>query len=668
MPDDVPVQYLHKINLLSTAMKIRTSVLLLLTGIIILVSNIETIFPQISDTQDKFPVTLDSDTLFFITEGMGIFTADKRADEITAKLNLLYKNEALVFDSIKILKKNNYLLLDFNGDPLMAVIQADADQTGVTDSVLAENYRTIIINKLNETREVYSQKNLIKNGLLTLLYLGLLLGFIWITSKIFPLIYSRIEKLEYNRIKNFKVKDRILISAEAVNKTILILLKGFSFALSLFAVYLFITNTIELWPLTRKLNIQPVIKSIALVIFYSSLFYAVIKSLNSLVKLNINKYDSWKGTRIKSISIKTVELLPVDRIIDFLKLLTKAARFALTAIIFYTYLTIIFSLFSFSETWAATLLAYVLNPLNAVWTSLLNFLPNLFFIIVLVFVFYYLIKGVKFFFLEISKGTLIFSNFHREWAIPTYKIVRFLILVLAAIVIFPYLPGSDSPFFQGISVFLGILFSLGSSSAIANMVAGIVLTYMRPFKIGDRVKIADTMGDVIERTLLVTRVRTVKNVDITIPNAMVLGSHIINYSSSADEKGLILHTTLTIGYDVPWKKVHELLLSAAGETELVLKEPKPFVLQTSLNDFYVSYELNVYTNNSQEMYDIYSNLHSRIHDKFDESGVEIMSPHFSALRDGNKSTIPQDYLPKEYHPAQPGLFGTLFGSKPEKKE
>jgi small-conductance mechanosensitive channel len=509
---------------------------------------------------------------------------------------------------------------------------------------------------------------LIKNGLLTLLYLGLLLGFIWITSKIFPLIYSRIEKLEYNRIRNFKVKDRILISAEAVNKTILIFLKGFSFALSLFAVYLFITNTIELWPLTRKLNIQPVIKSIALVIFYSSLFYAVIKSLNSLVKLNINKYDSWKGTRIKSISIKTVELLPVDRIIDFLKLLTKAARFALTAIIFYTYLTIIFSLFSFSETWAATLLAYVLNPLNAVWTSLLNFLPNLFFIIVLVFVFYYLIKGVKFFFLEISKGTLIFSNFHREWAIPTYKIVRFLILVLAAIVIFPYLPGSDSPFFQGISVFLGILFSLGSSSAIANMVAGIVLTYMRPFKIGDRVKIADTMGDVIERTLLVTRVRTVKNVDITIPNAMVLGSHIINYSSSADEKGLILHTTLTIGYDVPWKKVHELLLSAAGETDFVLKEPKPFVLQTSLNDFYVSYELNVYTNNSQGMSDIYSNLHSRIHDKFDESGVEIMSPHFSALRDGNKSTIPQDYLPKEYHPAQPGLFGTLFGSKPEKKE
>jgi small-conductance mechanosensitive channel len=626
-------------------------------------------FSQGKDTsQNKYPVVLDSDTLFYISTGIGTFSAEKRAGEISAKLNSLYKNEALIFDSISVMEKDNHYLLQLYNDPIMAVIKPDAIEAGVPDSVLAESYRGIIVHKLNEAKHLYSQKSMINNGLYTLLYLGLFILFIWLSNKLFPKLYEKIEKLESPRIKNIRFRDKDIIITSTIKKVLLVLAKVFSFALTLFAFYLFITKTIELWPYTRKLDIQPVIKSIVLFIFYSALFYAVIKSLNSLVKLNINKYDSWKGTRIKSIRIKTIELLPVERLIDFLKLLTKFARFAVTAIIFYTYLTIVFSLFTFSETWASTLLHYVLNPLNAVWTSFLNFLPNLFFIIVLVFVFHYLIKAVKFFFLEMDKGTLVFPGFHKDWAMPTYKIVRFLIMVLGAIVIFPYLPGSNSPFFQGISVFLGILFSLGSSSAIANMVAGIVLTYMRPFKINDRVKIADTMGDVIERTLLVTRVRTIKNVDITVPNAMVLGSHIINYSSSAQEKGLILHTSVTIGYDVPWPKVQALLISAAEETSNVLKEPKPFVLQTSLSDFYVEYELNVYTNESRAMSSIYSELHSKIHDKFDEAGVEIMSPHYSALRDGNKATVPDKYLPKETPAQMPGLFGNLFGTKPSKED
>lgn len=201
------------------------------------------------------------------------------------------------------------------------------------------------------------------------------------------------------------------------------------------------------------------------------------------------------------------------------------------------------------------------------------------------------------------------------------------------------------------------------------MVSGVVITYMRPFRIGDRVKIADTTGDVVEKTLLVTRIRTTKNVDITIPNAMVLGSHIINFSSSANEKGLILHTTVTIGYDVPWNKVHELLISASNETEHILKEPKPFVLQTSLDDFYVSYELNAYTNEPGKMARIYSQLHSKIQDKFNEAGVEIMSPHYGAMRDGNQTTIPENYLPKTYEPPAFKIFGVnVFGNQKKGEE
>ncbi|MDH5626397.1 MAG: mechanosensitive ion channel family protein, partial [Nitrospira sp.] len=228
---------------------------------------------------------------------------------------------------------------------------------------------------------------------------------------------------------------------------------------------------------------------------------------------------------------------------------------------------------------------------------------------------------------------------------------RFLVIVFAAIACFPYIPGSQSEGFRGISVFLGLLISLGSAAAIGNIIAGVVLTYMRPFQVGDRVKIADTTGDVMEKTLLVTRVRTIKNVDVTIPNAMVLGSHLINFSSSAKNLGLILHTSVTIGYDAPWKTVHELLVSAARATTHILQKPEPFVLQTSLNDFYVTYEINAYTDQANLMAAIYADLHQNIQDKFNEAGVEIMSPHYTQLRDGNKTAIPDQYLPKTYRPS-----------------
>ncbi len=183
---------------------------------------------------------------------------------------------------------------------------------------------------------------------------------------------------------------------------------------------------------------------------------------------------------------------------------------------------------------------------------------------------------------------------------------------------------------------------------MGNIVAGIVLTYTRAFLIGDRVQIANTIGDVIDKGLLVTRIRTIKNVEVAIPNSMVLSSHILNYSLQSQERGLILHTTVTIGYDTPWRLMHETLIKAAIATSDILQEPLPFVLQTSLDDFYVCYELNAYTNQPQEMAGIYSELHQNIQDECNEAGIEIMSPHYGALRDGNSSTIPSDHLPKEY--------------------
>lgn len=604
----------------------------------------------------RYPVVLDSDTILYISAPIGIFTPAQRAEEISKKLRMLAENESMVYDSLTLVKQADFYLLKSGEEPIMTVTSLDAENEGMPDSVLAEMYRGIIVAKLNSTRDVYSRESMTIYAVYSLLYLAGFLFTLLILRKFFFWLYRVIESPGKEQYKTVKLRDKVIISSETTEKFLLVASKGARFLFSLYAFYLYLSSTIQLWPHTRKLDVQPFIKTGLLIILYTALLYALIKGIHYTGKVLILNFRKWKGTKLRPLEVKNYEILSADRMAETLTLLTKVIRFILFLIVLYTYLAIVFSLFSFSRTWADKLFEYVMNPLEKVWFSFLEFLPNLFFIIVLFFVFRYLIKIVKFIFLEIDKGALKVEAFHQDWAMPTFKIVRFMILVLAAIIIFPYLPGSNSPFFQGISVFLGILFSLGSSSAIANMVSGVVLTYMRPFKIGDRVKIADTMGDVVEKTLLVTRVRTVKNVDITIPNSMVLGSHIINFSSSAEEKGLILHTTVTIGYDVPWKQVHSLLLSAAGETDTLLKEPKPFVLQTSLDDFYVSYELNAYTRESGRMAAIYSALHSKIQDKFNEAGVEIMSPHYGAHRDGNQTTIPQDYLPKDYKAPSFNIF------------
>jgi small-conductance mechanosensitive channel len=380
----------------------------------------------------------------------------------------------------------------------------------------------------------------------------------------------------------------------------------------------------------------------------TAVFVGLLWFLGRFFRRGYAAVNSRRGTTLRGLRIRNYEVLSADRIADLLIGFAKLLRIAFTLILAYTYLSVALGFFPWTRGFAGTLLAYVLSPLKTVLRGVLAYLPKGFFVVVIVLVTRYVLKFVRRIFLEIGRGTITFPGFYVEWAEPTYKIVRFLILGFVVVVIFPYLPGSDSPAFKGVSIFLGVLFSLGSTSAIANMVAGMLLTYMRPFKVGDRVQIADTVGDVMEKTLLVTRVRTIKNVLITVPNAMVMSSHIINYSSSADQDGLILHTSVTIGYDAPWKQVHELLIAAARATPGILEKPAPFVLQTSLDDFYVSYEINAYTDDPNRMAAIYSELHQNIQDKFNDAGVEIMSPHYSALRDGNEMAVPRENLPKDY--------------------
>jgi small-conductance mechanosensitive channel len=263
---------------------------------------------------------------------------------------------------------------------------------------------------------------------------------------------------------------------------------------------------------------------------------------------------------------------------------------------------------------------------------------------------YYMIRLLRLIFGEIKGGELKIRGFYPDWAEPTDKLLRILVLAFALIVAFPYLPGAQSSAFRGVSIFLGLLLSLGSSSAVANAIAGVILTYMRSFLVGDWVQIGDTTGEVIEKNMLVTRVLNPKAEIITIPNATVMSGAVKNYSIEARKSGVIFHTTVTIGYDVPWRTVHQLLIQAALATKDVLQQHPPYVLQKGLDDFYVSYELNVYTDAPSLGMRTYSELHQNIQDKFNEAGVEICSPHFAALRDGNTSAIPEQYVKPNYKP------------------
>jgi small-conductance mechanosensitive channel len=392
-----------------------------------------------------------------------------------------------------------------------------------------------------------------------------------------------------------------------------------------------------------------ILEAVAVIVLLIALIWALNKGTR-WAKLKILR--SWES-RMDKLAAQGAPVMYAKRLLPLITGLLRIVRFILIIILIYLALPVLFFIFPASKPIAVQLLSYVVNPFKKILLALLHYIPNLLTIAVIYIVTRYIVKLVKFIANEIAQGAITLNSFYPEWAMPTYNIIRVLLYAFMFVVIFPYLPGSDSKIFQGVTVFLGILFSLGSSSAIANMVSGIVLTYMRPYKVGDRIKVGEATGDVVEKNLLVTRLRTIKNEDITIPNATILSSHTTNYTTVAKTMGLILNTTVTIGYDVPWQTVHNLLITAAEATDGVSSEPKPFVLQTALNDFNVSYQINAYTALSNQMAGVYSRLHQNIQDKFNEAGVEIMSPHYTALRDGNHIQIPENYVPEGY--TKPGF-------------
>ena len=382
------------------------------------------------------------------------------------------------------------------------------------------------------------------------------------------------------------------------------------------------------------------------VLVYLLVLWTLIATTRWLLRL----LESPAAARIKGISIQQSEIFQGARLAALVASIIKGLRILVIAVLTFGALAKAFSFFPWTREHSERLLGYILTPLTSVARAFLNYLPKAFYIFVILMVLHFVLRLIRIIAQEVERGRIRFTGFYPEWVQPTYKIVRVLVYAFGAVIIYPYLPGESSPAFKGISVFIGVLFSLGSTSAVANFVAGIILIYTRGFRVGDWVTIGDNTGEVMQMSMLATHLRTIRNEEITVPNSVVLGTFVTNFSMQAKEQGVVLHTSVTIGYDAPWRTIHKLLIDAALRTQYILHEPPPFVLQTNLQDSYVQYEINAYTDHPLRMPYIYSDLHANIQDSFYESGVEIMSPVFHALRDGNRTAIPNMYLPKDYQP------------------
>jgi small-conductance mechanosensitive channel len=311
------------------------------------------------------------------------------------------------------------------------------------------------------------------------------------------------------------------------------------------------------------------------------------------------------------------------------------------AVAAYVYLHYVLSLFPWTRAFANSMYLIAVDPLRTIGLGLVGIIPNLVFLGILIVVTRYGLKLIRALFDSLAAGTITWKGFDPEWAPPTYRLVRLLVIALTVVVAYPYIPGSESGAFKGVSLFIGLIFSLGSSSLIGNLIAGYSMTYRRAFRVGELVKIGEHMGNVEQIRLLVTHLRTIKNEEVIVPNSTILAGEVINYSSLANARGLILHTTVGIGYDVPWRQVEAMLLEAAARTEGLRRDPSPFVLQMELRDFCVTYEINVFFDKPHSMSAFKTALHRNILDIFNEYGIQVMVPAYEG-DPGQAKIVPKE--------------------------
>ncbi|MGB0563716.1 MAG: mechanosensitive ion channel family protein [Spirulinaceae cyanobacterium] len=390
--------------------------------------------------------------------------------------------------------------------------------------------------------------------------------------------------------------------------------------------------------------------AIAYTLLATVMLVLAIRGINQIFPLVyrfIRKAQRQRWLEIHIYQIRFLSSVQVGRGLMVLAQLVRLALFLLTCLV---YAIVVLNLYPLTQQLGRRLYGYSQTALGQVVGSVVDYIPSALIVTVIILLTSYTLRIIKPIFNQLGQEKIKLKGFYPEWAEPTYRLVEILVFAIAAVLCFPYLPGFGSDAFQSLSIFLGVLVSLGSTTAVANAVSGVILIYTRAFRLGDYIAVGEAKGSVEEKSILVTRIRTPNNVIVTIPNAMLIANNIQNYSISGRDTAqpVVLTTTITLGYDVPWDLIYRTLISAAQQVPLVLAEPAPEVWQTGLGDFSVSYELRVYTDRPDQEPQIHSALHQQMQDACNTADIEILSPTYSAIRDGNTSTIPENYLPADY--------------------
>lgn len=360
----------------------------------------------------------------------------------------------------------------------------------------------------------------------------------------------------------------------------------------------------------------------------------VLFRLTSLLsrRLRTKVLKAYKGGSLRPLVVNGYQLVSARQAAHVTLFLTRVLQAFLIVSQLLVSLPLLFSIFPETESFTWKIVHFLWDPFSDIVLSFIDYLPSLIKIAVILYIVRWLLKGVKHFSDDIASGRLRIDRFYPDWAQPTYQIIRIFTVAFTLVVIWPLVPGSDSGVFKGVSIFVAALFSLGSTASIGNLVSGIIITYMRPFQIGDFVKIGDKEGVVIEKNTFVTRLRDIKNNIVTVPNNSILSMETVNYTAPTTEgKGTIVHSDFTFTYHVPRATVESYLLEAASRCALLMERPKPFVLYTALDDFYTHYEINAYTLHTCQLPDVYSELHRHIVDVFAEHGLDPTSNHFVAV-------------------------------------
>ena len=296
----------------------------------------------------------------------------------------------------------------------------------------------------------------------------------------------------------------------------------------------------------------------------------------------------------------------------------------------YYYLSFVLLAFAETRTFAEILLNNVSAPMIRIATGFVGYLPSLITLLIIAALTRYVLKGVQLFFDNLEKGVFQLGEFERHWISPTFFLVRIFVILIALVFAYPYIPGSDSRAFQGLTILAGLMLSLGSNTVISNMMSGLLLIYRRSMNVGDRIQVGDKVGDVVEIKLMETLIKSIKNELVSIPNAQLLNSEVVNFTRKVDGRGLVVHTTVGIGYEEPPKKIKAMLIEAAHRTRGLKKSPEPFVLWTQLADYAINYEINAYTFRGASLPKIKSDLHENIFEVFSENGTQIMTPSYIA--------------------------------------